>query len=102
MRILILALLLLPLLSCGDGDTEDNRICVVDIEPQCSSGDATLDDEVETAGLSCDAVGEDIAICGNTVDIDAAISTAGLLGDTLARGRQVNPDSDSIDQLEDN
>ncbi len=89
-------ILLFPLVfvSCGDGDSADNRTCVVDINQICTTNNEELDDEVAAADLECVAVGGDLAICGDPIDIDATISTDGELGDSLAEGRRFTLDAD--------
>jgi hypothetical protein len=82
----------------GEGGSSESTVCVVNLDEDCRS-DATLDDEVETAGLNCEAQTGDI--CGDAFTIDAVISTDGDLGDLLSKGRRVPYNSDYREILED-
>lgn len=92
----------------GDDTTEDNRVCIVNDsfnnEPQ---NDLAVTDQAEQAGLDVvdnantnSPTGKSISICGNPVDINAAIGDGSLpdLSQFLASGTQ-KAVSDSEEQL---
>lgn len=90
--------LLLPifLLSCGGDSTETNlTFCTVNLAIECG-GDPNIDDEVQSAGLSC-SQGD---ICGTQTNIDVVVATDGLLSDLLATAKFLPATSDLREILE--
>lgn len=92
-HIVLMTILSLCLVSCSGDGAEDNRVCIVNDSFNVTPDNvADLEAEATSNNLDVQASNGQVAICGNSFDIDATVANGDdeLISDFLGKGHYVS------------